>query len=321
MRGRCLKWCAFFSCAAALAACAPSTPEKPRAVPASTDLARKVVPEAQSEPPLSSADIAVVSSPAIGDLDAMVARGTFRMLVASNPTDYAADGGQQHGAAFDAGKAFEAFARASAAVGNAHVRVIFIPLPPEQLLSALVRGRGDIIAGRFAHSFERDDLVAFSEPIVKDVREVLATGPGVPPIVSLEDVAGRSIHVRRGSDHFASLTRLNGQLAKINKPICKIVGMDPGLTDEDLLRMVNDGKVPVTLVDQYLASTWRPVFDKFAVNPDVAVSQDGIYAWAVRKDSSRLLGLINAFVQTHDFTGLDARAVGKYGIRPAVARD
>ena len=275
-----------------------------------------LIPQAPSEPPLSRADITAASEPATGDLDAMVLRGTLRILVAPNPTDYAADSGQQHGAAFDAGKAFEAFARASATVGNAHVRVIFIPLPPEQLLSALTLGRGDIIAGRFAHTYERDDLVSFSEPIVKDVREVLATGPGVPPIVSLEDVAGRAIHVRRGSDHFASLTRLNGQLAKINKPICKIVAMDPALTDEGLLQMVNDGKVPVTLVDQYLAATWRAVFDRVAVNPEVAVSQDGIYAWVVRKDSSMLLALINAFVQTHDFTGIDARAVAHWRKAP-----
>jgi membrane-bound lytic murein transglycosylase MltF len=147
------------------------------------------------------------------------------------------------------------------------------------------------------------------------VREVLATGPGVPPIVSLEDVAGRSIHVRRSSDHFASLTRLNGQLAKINKPGAKIVAMDPALSDEDLLKMVNDGRIPITLVDQYLVATWRPVFDKIAVNTDVSVSQDGVYAWVVRKDSPKLLALINDFIKSHDFTGLDARAVEKYGRR------
>ncbi len=256
--------------------------------------------------------MALASTPATGDVDAMTSRGTIRVLVARGQTNYSIDDGQQYGAAFEAGKAFESFVRVASDTGATRVKVVFIPMPPEELLAALTSGRGDMIAGRFAHTFEREELVAFSEPIVKDVREVLLTGPGVQPIVSLEDVAGRSIHVRRGSDHFSSLTRLNGQLAKINKPVCKIVAMDPSLTDEDLLRMVNDGRVPVTLADQYLVAAWRRSLDNIAVNPDVSVSQDGIYAWAVRKDSPKLLGLVNEFLRSHDLQGLDARAVARW---------
>jgi membrane-bound lytic murein transglycosylase MltF len=269
------------------------------------------VPEAAATPAPSVAEIASLSAPAIDDLDARRSRGVIRILVAANQTDYFIDAGQ-HGAAFDAGKAFESFANATFNAGQPPLRVIFITSGPENLVSALTAGRGDIIAGRFAKTFEREDIVAFSEPVVKDVREVLVTGPGVPPIVSLEDVAGRSIHVRRGSDHFASLTRLNGQLAKINKPGCTIVGMDSSLTDEDLLQMVNDGRVPVTLVDHYLAAAWRTVLDKIAVNPDVSVSQDGIYAWALRKDSPKLLALVNEFIRTHELRGLDVRAAARW---------
>jgi membrane-bound lytic murein transglycosylase MltF len=314
MRGWCLKRCAVFTSVASLATCSSPSP-KAREAPAAVATARQPIPAAPSTPVLSVSEAATLTLTAMGDLAAMSSRGTIRILVAPSPTGYVTNAGQQHGAAVDAGKAFETFARESAAVGNANLRVVFIPLPPEQLLAALTAGHGDIIAGRFAHTYEREDIASFSEPIVKDVREVLVTGPGVPPIVSLEDVAGRSIHVRRSSDHFASLTRLNGQLAKINKPGSKIVQVDPALSDEDLLRLVNDGKVPVTLVDQYLAAAWRPVFEKIAVNTDVSVSQDGIYAWVVRKDSPQLLALINDFIKSHDFTGLDTRAVDKYGRR------
>jgi membrane-bound lytic murein transglycosylase MltF len=276
--------------------------------PPSVESGRQIVAKAAPEPAPSQAEIATVAAPATGDLETMVSRGTIRVLVAPGPTDYAITDRQQSGAAFDAGKAFEVFIRSTAGlVGESHLKVMFIPTLPEELLPALTSGRGDVIAGRFAKTYEREELVAFSEPILKDVREVLVTGPGVPPMVSLEDVADRSIHVRRGSDHFDSLTRLNGQLAKIGKPGCKIVSMDPSLTDEDLLQMVNDGRVPVTLVDQYLAAAWRPVLDRIAVNLDVSVSQDGIYAWAVRKDSPKLLALVNTFLLTHD--------LGEYGRR------
>jgi membrane-bound lytic murein transglycosylase MltF len=311
MRGGCPKWCAVFTCVVALSACSSPSPEKPKETAAPAPVSRQPIPEAPSTPVLSVSDAATLTLTATGDLTAIATRGTIRILVAPSPTDYVAIAGQQHGAAVDAGKAFETFARASAAVGNPSVRVAFIPLPSEQLLAALTAGHGDLIAGRFAHTYEREDIASFSEPIATGVREVLVTGPGVAPIVSLEDVAGRAIHVRRSSDHFASLTRLNGQLAKINKPGCTIVQVDPALADEDLLRMVNDGQVPVTLVDHNLAATWRSVFDKIAVNTDVAVSQDGYYAWVVRKDSPRLLALVNEFIKTHDFRELDARAVAR----------
>jgi membrane-bound lytic murein transglycosylase MltF len=304
MRGGCLKWCIAFTCTTALIACSAPPPT----TTTSTD-ARKPIPEAASEPAPSPADLASAAAVATGDLDALESRGAIRILVAPGKTDYFIDDGQQRGAAVDAGKAFESFANASRSSGLSRLRVIFISTQPEQLLSALTAGRGDIVAGRFAKTFDREDVVAFSEPIATGVREVLVTGPGAPPIVSLEDVGGRSIHVRKGSDHFASLTRLNGQLTKINKPVCRIVAMDPSLTDEDVLQMVNDGRVPVTVVDHNLATVWQPYLGKIAINPDVSVSQDGIYAWAVRKDSPKLLALVNDFIRTHDMQGLQRRGV------------
>ena len=253
-----------------------------------------------------------MTAKATGDFDAVSSRGVIRVLVSPGQTDYFVRQGRHSGAAVDAGKAFESFVRVAGGKGAERLKIVFIPLSPEQRLTALTQGRGDVIAGRFAKTYEREELVAFSDPIQAGVREVLVTGPSVSPIVSLEDVAGRSIHVRRGSNQFVSLTRLNGQLAKINKPVCKIVEMDPALTDEDLLRMVNDRQVPVTLVDHYMAEAWRPVLDRIAVNPDVAVSQDGAFAWAVRKDSPKLLALVNEFIRTRDLQGLDARAAARW---------
>ena len=41
----------------------------------------------------------------------------------------------------------------------------------------------------------------------------------------------------------------------------------------------------------------------------MAVSQDGAEAWAVRADSPKLLEMVNTFILSHDFEGLDARAM------------
>ncbi len=219
------------------------------------------------------------------------------MLVVPSRAQYTIENGQQRGATFDAGKAFEAFINSQLTAGTEPVKVVFIPVRNDALVGDLKAGHGDI-AANLLFTFERDDQVAFSEPVRKGVRELIVTGPGAPPIVSLEDVAGRSIHVRRSSDHYASLVRLNEQLAKVDKPVCKIVIADESQTDEDLLEQVNAGTIPATLLDDYLYEELRAQFGKVAVNEDVAVSQDGVVAWATRKDSPKLLALVNEFART-----------------------
>ena len=73
-------------------------------------------------------------------------------------------------------------------------------------------------------------------------------------------------------------------------------------TDEDLLELVNAGQIPATLVDDYLYDAWRSTFDKTSVNRDVAVSQDGELGWVTRKESAKLLELINEFFATHQLS-------------------
>jgi membrane-bound lytic murein transglycosylase MltF len=130
------------------------------------------------------------------------------------------------------------------------------------------------------------------------VRELVVTGPGVPPLVSLEDVGGRVIHVRLHSDHHASLTRLNDQLKKINRSPATVV-TEAATTDEDLLAQVNGGQAPATIVDDYIYDRWSAGYPKTAANRDVAVSQDGELAWVVRKDSPKLLEVVNEFFAGH----------------------
>src|SRR5262245_49844447 len=202
MRRRLAIWCALLAWAG-LAACSAPEPAATRPPDSSASALRKTVPEAPLEPALTKAEIASVTATATGDFDAMASRGLIRVLVSPGQTDYIVNKGQHSGAAVDAGKAFESFARGAGGKGAERLRIVFIPVPPEQRLSALTQGRGDLIAGRFAKTYEREERVMFSDPVLAGVREVLVTGPGVSPIVSLEDVAGRSIHVASGSDHFA----------------------------------------------------------------------------------------------------------------------
>ena len=234
--------------------------------------------------------------PYTGDLDAMIERGIIRVLVAPSRTHFQVVNGRQRGRTVDAAAAFEQFLNQRLAPRR--VSVVLVPSSETSLLADVVAGQGDIAAS-LLRTFERDDQVAFAKPWRTGIRELVVTGPGSPPLVSLEDVGGRTIHVRRHSDHHASLLRLNDQLKKIARPPARIVLAAASQTDEDLLELVNSGRIPATLVDDYLYDAWRATFDKAAANRDVAVSQDGELAWVTRQESARLLGLMNEFFATH----------------------
>ena len=233
--------------------------------------------------------------PFVGDLDTAAERGVIRILVAPSRTHFDRGQSAYTGRTVDAAIVFEQFVNGR--LKPRMVKVVLIPADETSMMADLLAGRADI-AANVRRTFERDDQAAFAKPWRTGVREIVVTGPGVKPLVSLEDVGGRVIHVRRDSDHHASLMRLNEQLQKINRSAATIMAVD-STTDEDLLAEVNRGGAPATIVDDYIYDRWRAGYAKTAANRDVAVSQDGELAWVVRKDAPKLLAVINEFFATH----------------------
>ena len=174
------------------------------------------------------------------------------------------------------------------------ISVVVVERPEDALIGDLLAGDGEI-AANILLSFERDDQVAFARPIVTGIREVIVTGPKEQPLVSLEDVGNRRIHVRKGSDHHASLMRLNEQLTKISRPPARIVFSPATQTDEDLIKLVSAGTIPATVAYDNEFRACCAALPGLNVNADVAVSQDGSVSWVTRKDAPQLLDILNAF--------------------------
>ena len=226
-----------------------------------------------------------------GDLDAIAARGFVRILVAPSRVYFQTADGQHRGRAVDAGVALAALMSERA---QRPVEPVFIETKEDQLVTALLAGRGDVAANVLL-TFARDEQVAFAPPIKSGIRELIVTDT-TAPVVSLEDVAGRRITVRKNSDHHLSLIRLNEQLRKIDRERAVIIVDDKTRTDEELLDSVNAGRIRATIVDDYIFDLWQGEMLKMAsTNRDVAVSQDGVIAWVSRKDAPALTALMKDF--------------------------
>ena len=113
-----------------------------------------------------------------------------------NRTHYFIDKGQQRGLAYESIKQFEDDLNADLKTGNLKVHVAAVPLSRDQLASALLNGKVDLIAAMLTVTPERRALAAFSEPTRTNVSEVVVTGPGAPPIATLDDLAGQEVFVR-----------------------------------------------------------------------------------------------------------------------------
>jgi len=238
----------------------------------------------------------VIDKPFKGDFDALVARRVIRAGVPFNRTFYFVDQGTQRGLSYEYLMMYEEALNKKLKTGALKVHIVLLPLPADTLIPALRAGIVDVVVAQLTVTPERRNLVAFTVPTRRNVNEVVVTGPGAPPVNSLDDLSGRELFVRRSSSYYDSLVALNGRFQAHGRPPAKIRLAPEHLQDDDVLEMVNAGLVPLTIVDDYLAEFWAQVFTTISVHPALVVRADGDLAVAVRKENPVLADELNQFI-------------------------
>ena len=251
--------------------------------------------EAPSKPSEAVLDHAL--DPWKGDLDGMVERGFLRILTAYNPLYFSYNGVEQKGLAVEIGRAFEDYLLKITGKKAGSFNLVIIPVSRGELLPYLIEGKGDIVAANLTITPDRQKLVQFSDPTYPDVAELLVTGPAASDVKTLDDMASLAVHLRKSSSYYEHMTALNESRKEAGKPEIPIVAADELLEDYDLLELVNADLLPAVIVDSHKAALWAQVFDNIVVHEDIAINTGGQIAWALRKDSPKLLEATNAFVK------------------------
>jgi membrane-bound lytic murein transglycosylase MltF len=234
-----------------------------------------------------------------GDIDGMVKRRYIRALIVYNKTNYFYDGAQARGMAFEALREFQKYLNDKLKTGNTQVQIVFIPVRRDHLLQGIAEGRGDIAASDIAITSHRRKTVAFSDPVRADAKQIVVTAPSAPALSSIEDLSGKEVYVRRSSHYWETLTHLNDHLKQEGKPEIILKAADEHLEDEDILDMVHADLVPITVMDDLLASFWSQVYGNIKLRPDLALATEVQIAWAVNHQSQNLLALVDEFVKGH----------------------
>src|SRR4029450_1847356 len=129
----------------------------------------------------------------------MIMRRAIRVPVTFNRTHYFIDRGQERGLTYESLKLFENDLNADLRTGNLKVHVVIVPMTRTQLYPGLASGKVDMVAAMVTVRPELEKLAAFSVPTRTNVNEVVVTGPGAPPIATVDDLARHDVFVLKGS--------------------------------------------------------------------------------------------------------------------------
>jgi membrane-bound lytic murein transglycosylase MltF len=244
-----------------------------------------------------------------GDLDGMLERRLIRVLTVYSRTVYFVDNGVPRGTAYDQGKLLEEAINKQRGPKQLPVSVQFVPVSRDELIPWLLEGRGDVAMAHLTVTRERLKQVDFTEPWIAGVDEIVVTRPDGPELKSVDDLAGREVFVRQSSSYYQSLVELNKRFAAEGKPAVKLTPAPEELEDEDLMEMANAGLVDILIVDNHKAWFWQRLWPKLRLHPTIAVRTGGEIAWAIRKDSPKLMSTLNQFLATNGMNSLTARMI------------
>ncbi|MBK7977583.1 MAG: cytidylate kinase family protein [Deltaproteobacteria bacterium] len=233
--------------------------------------------------------------PWTGDFEAMLDRRLIRVLVPFSRTLYFNDRGRERGLTAELVRDFEGYLNKKYAkrLGKRPLTVYMIPTTRDRLIPGLVQGLGDIAAGNLTVTEGRLEQVDFFAPeLGRPVSEIVVTGPSSPQVGSLDDLAGKTVHVRKASS-YESLTALNARFAAEKKPAVALVLVPDALEDEDLMEMLQAKLVGLLVVDDWKARLWARILPAVKPREDLVVHAGGKTGWAFRKGSPELAAALD----------------------------
>jgi len=240
----------------------------------------------------------IESKPWTGDLDGMLARREIRIFAPYSRSLYFNDKGREQGVTAGLARDFEQYLnrKYKAKLSKRPLTMIIVAVTRDHLLPGVANGLADIAVGNLTITEERLKSVDMIE-LGATVREILVTGPKSPDIRRIDDLSGKTVHVRRSSSYYDSLVALNERFRGESKAEVKLVLVPDALEDEDMMEMLSVGLLHAIVIDDWKAKLWAPLLSKLVVHDDVVLRDRGRIGWAIRKQSPLLAAELNNFFQ------------------------
>src|SRR5215475_9577221 len=148
-----------------------------------------------------------------GDFDKMLERRMIRVYAPFSRSLYFNDNGRERGIAAELVRDWERYLNIKYAkqLGNRPLTVYIGPATRDKLLPFVEYGLGDVAIGNLTITDDRLRQVDFvpGDEGRRTISEFVVAGPKSPEVKSIDDLAGKGVHVRKASSYYESLQTLN----------------------------------------------------------------------------------------------------------------
>ncbi len=230
------------------------------------------------------------SQPIEYDLDKIKESGVLRAITNFSPTGYFLYKGQAMGFEYDM------LHRLAKNIG-VDLEIV-LAKNVDSVIPMLNRGDGDIIAMGYTIMGKRKEEVSFTDPYLITHQTLIQKKPDNWRKISgdnirkklatdIVDLIHDTVSVRKNTSYYTRLSQLSNELG--DTIYIKVL---PGeITDEEIIKMVADGKIKYTVIDNNIAEIHKGYYPDIDINTQISLSQR--IAWAVRKNSPELLAIMN----------------------------
>jgi membrane-bound lytic murein transglycosylase MltF len=243
--------------------------------------------------------LVIANAPWTGDFDQMLERRIIRVYAPFSRSLNYSDRGRERGIAVELVRDWERYIniKYGKALGKRPLTIYVVPATRDKLLPGVEYGLADVAIGNLTVTEERLRDVDFipGDEGRRTVSELVVTGPKSPPLKSLDELAGKTIHVRKSSSYFDSLQALNARFKREDRPEVRLVVVPDSLEDEDMMQMLDAGLIHLMVVDDWKAHMWSQVLPNLKVRKDLVLRADAKTGWAIRKNSPKLAAEIDDF--------------------------
>ncbi len=219
-------------------------------------------------------------APGVSSLDSILKSGKIKVLTRNNANCYYLYRGEHLGFEHDMAKAFAE-----------HLGVdLEIQVAPkwQDMIPSVLRGECAFVAAGMTATPARARQVAFSDGYMTTSQHIVVHRKN-RRIQNAEDLAGRTVHVRRGTSYHERLLELQSQGIDLD------LALYDDVPTEEFVRMTAEKEIEVTVADLHIARLNRRYYPSIFISG--AIGEERQVAWALHPQAKRLLKEMNSFFE------------------------
>ncbi|MEA3414933.1 MAG: membrane-bound lytic murein transglycosylase MltF [Thermodesulfobacteriota bacterium] len=229
------------------------------------------------------------------ELDNIIQTGNITVITRNNSHCYYLYRGQAMGFEYDLVNAFADYLGVKLE--------IMIAEKWDEIIPALKDGAGSFVAASMTITPKRQKEAAFSNGYIS-TRQYVVVRRNNTGIKKIEDLTGKTVHVRRGTSYQERLEALRKDGIDVK------IKLHDNIPTDELIQQVAEGTIKVTVADRNIALLNRRYYPQIALA--FPISDEQSLGWAVKPYSRKLLNKINFFFDKINSNGKFDEIYNKY---------